>query len=435
MIYFIGIKGTGMAALATMLYDLGYEVMGSDIEKHFFTQDELEKRNIKILPFNKDNIKDNYTVIIGNAFLEDFEEVVAARNNKTCTCYRYHEYLGKMIDDYQSICVCGSHGKTTTTTMLSNMMGAFYNTAYLIGDGEGYINKDSDFLCVEACEYRRHFLAYHPDYAIITNIEIDHIDYFKDEEDYFNAYQEFVLNVKKGIFYCGDDEWCRKLKIDIPKFSYGFNEDNDFRIANLESDENQSSFDLLFHDNFIFHYNLPIVGKHLLLDALGVIAFGTMFCLDSRMIEERFRHYQSPKRRYKIEEYADTIFIDDYAHHPTEVRVTLENTKERFPDRKIIAIFKPHRASRVFYFADEFKEALSLADEIYLIDFTSIDDRQDGVDIDITYLADMLPGCHILSEDEVGAKELARHQGDCLVFMSSKDIYNIATMTKNYLEK
>ncbi len=435
MIYFIGIKGTGMAALATMLYDLGYEVMGSDIEKHFFTQDELEKRNIKILPFDKDNIKDNYTVIIGNAFLEDFEEVVAARNNKTCTCYRYHEYLGKMIDDYHSICVCGSHGKTTTTTMLSNMMGAFYNTAYLIGDGEGYINKDSEFLCVEACEYRRHFLAYHPDYAIITNIEIDHIDYFKDEEDYFNAYQEFVHNVKKGIFYCGDDEWCQKLEIDIPKFSYGFNEGNDFRIANLESDENQSSFDLLFHDNFIFHYNLPIVGKHLLLDALGVIAFGTMFCLDSRMIEERFRHYQSPKRRYKIEEYADTIFIDDYAHHPTEVRVTLENTKERFPDRKIIAIFKPHRASRVYYFADEFKEALSLADEIYLIDFTSIDDKQDGVDIDITYLADMLPGCHILSEDEAGAKELARHQGDCLVFMSSKDIYNIAAMTKNYLEK
>ena len=90
MIYFIGIKGTGMAALATMLHDIGEEVMGSDLEKHFFTEDELVKRNITILPFNKDNIKDNYTVIIGNAFKEDFEEVVAARNNPTCKCYRYH---------------------------------------------------------------------------------------------------------------------------------------------------------------------------------------------------------------------------------------------------------------------------------------------------------------------------------------------------------
>lgn len=436
MIYFIGIKGTGMAALATMLYDMGYEVMGSDIEKHFFTQDELEKRKIKILPFDKNNIQDGYTVIIGNAFLEDFEEVVAARNNETCICYKYHEYLGKLIDDYQSICVCGSHGKTTTTTMLAHMMSGFKDTAYLIGDGEGHLGKDSEYLCVEACEYRRHFLAYHPDYAIITNIEIDHVDYFKDDEDYFSAYQEFVKNVNKGVFYCGDDKECLKLDFgDIPNFSYGFNENNDFRIVNLEHDESNSSFDLYFHDSFIFHYNLPVVGEHLLLDALGVIALGTMFCFDHRMIENRFLTYESPKRRFKVEEYDGTIFIDDYAHHPTEVKVTLQNAITRFPNRKIIAVFKPHRASRVYHFVDEFKEALSLADEVYLVDFTSIDDKQDGIDIDISYLANRIEGSHILSENAKGAEELARHKGECLVFMSSKDIYNIATMTKNFLTK
>ena len=436
MIYFIGIKGTGMAALATMMHDLGYEVSGSDVEKHFFTQEELEKRNIKILPFNAENIKDNYTVIIGNAFLENFEEVVAARNNPTCKCYRYHEYLGQLIDKYESICVCGSHGKTTTTTMLANTVGGFKNTAYLIGDGEGYLDKESEVLCVEACEYRRHFLAYHPDYAIITNIEIDHVDYFKDEADYLSAYQEFLANVKKGVFYCGDDNECRKLEFgDIPHFSYGFNEGNDFRIANLESDETSSSFDLLFQENFLFHYNLPLVGDHLLLDALGVIALSTMLCFDHRLIEMRFMHYQSPKRRYKIEEFNDTIFIDDYAHHPTEVAVTIKASKKRYPDRKIIAIFKPHRASRVHYFAQDFKDALSLADEVYLLDFTSIDDKQDGVDIDIKYLADMIPGSRILSEDEAGALELSKHVGDCLVFMSSKDIYNIADMTKELMQK
>ena len=200
MYYFIGIKGTGMASLATMLYDLGYEVCGSDLKKHFFTEDPLIERNIPIYEFNPENIKDNYNVIIGNAFLEDFPEVIAARNNLTCKCYRYHEFLGQLMKDYKSISICGSHGKTTTTTICKTVFEEFKNTGYLIGDGEGFINKNSEYLCVESCEFRRHFLAYYPEFAIITNIEIDHVDYFKDEQDYFNAYQEFVKNVKEAVF-------------------------------------------------------------------------------------------------------------------------------------------------------------------------------------------------------------------------------------------
>ncbi|MBQ1567901.1 MAG: UDP-N-acetylmuramate--alanine ligase, partial [Erysipelotrichaceae bacterium] len=178
MYYFIGIKGTGMASLAVMLHDLGNEVCGSDQPKHFFTEDELVKRNITILPFDENNIKPEYTVIIGNAFLEDFPEVIRAR--KLCRCYRYHEFLGELMKNYKSISICGSHGKTTTTTMAKTVVGRFKNTGYLIGDGEGYLSKDSEYLCVESDEFRRHFISYYPEYAIITNIEIDHVDYFKD---------------------------------------------------------------------------------------------------------------------------------------------------------------------------------------------------------------------------------------------------------------
>ena len=434
MIYFIGIKGTGMAALATMLHDIGEEVMGSDLEKHFFTEDELVKRNITILPFNKDNIKDNYTVIIGNAFKEDFEEVVAARNNPTCKCYRYHEYLGKLMDDYKTISICGSHGKTTTTTMMSQMFSSFKPTGYLIGDGQGYLTKDSEYLCVESCEYRRHFLAYHPEYAVITNIEIDHVDYFKDEADYLSAYQEFVNNVKEAVLYYGDDAECRKLQFKTPSFSFGFDIDNDdFVATDIEETSSSTSFTLLFKGNYIFTFNLPFVGRHMLIDALGVISLGIIMCFDARLIELSLSRFVGPKRRYVIEEYKDTIFVDDYAHHPTEVKVTLEASRKRFPDKKIVAIFKPHRASRVMYFADEFKNALDIADVVYLLDFTSIDDKQDGVDIDISYLCNMMPKAQILSEDDKGAMELAKYQGDVLVFMSSKDIYNIANKTKEYL--
>jgi UDP-N-acetylmuramate--alanine ligase len=433
MYYFIGIKGTGMASLALMLNEIGYEVSGSDLEKHFFTEDELVEKGIKIYPFNPNNIKDNYIVIIGNAFLEDFEEVKAARNNKTCKCYRYHEFLGELMKNYHAISVCGSHGKTTTTALLKTVMSAFKKTAYLIGDGEGKLTKDSEYLCVESCEFRRHFLAYHPEYAIITNIEIDHVDYFKDEVDYFNAFQEFVTNVTKAVFYYGDDPWCKKLDFKIPAYSFGLTNKNDYYLTNLKYSELNSSFDFMFHDQKIAHFNIPFVGKHMMIDVLGVLALAHHLEFNPLKVEEAIHNYVGPKRRYVVEEYKNTIFVDDYAHHPTEVKVTIEASKLRFPNRKIVAIFKPHRASRVFYFVDEFKEALSLADEVYLLDFTSIDDKQDGVDIDINYLAKTNPNFKVISEDENGAVILAKHQGDCLIFMSSKDIYNLAHKVKELM--
>ena len=150
-------------------------------------------------------------------------------------------------------------------------------------------------------------------------------------------------------------------------------------------------------------------------------------------VEKALSSYKGPKRRYVIEEYKDSIFIDDYAHHPTEVKVTIEATRKRYPDREIIAIFKPHRASRVKYFVDDFKKALELADKVYLLEFTSIDDKQDGTDVNINYLADRIPNSKVLEENEKGAKELAKHKGAAYVFMSSKDIYNIAKEVKEFL--
>ncbi len=434
MYYFIGIKGSGMAALATMLKDLGEEVIGSDLEKHFFTEDGLVSRGIEILPFSPKNIKDGYTVIIGNAFLEDFPEVVAARNNKTCKCYRYHEFLGELMKNYKSVSLCGSHGKTTTTTICKTVLSKFFNTAYLIGDGEGYLSKNSEYICVESDEFRNHFHSYYPNYAVITNIEIDHVDFFKDEDDYFNSYQKFIENVKNITFYNGDDKWCQKLDFkDKENYSFGLSNSNDFYCKNLIENKNGSSFDLYFKNELLHHFDLQLVGRHLLIDTLGVIALGYKLGLDLNLVNEAFKEYVGPKRRYIIEEYKDSILVDDYAHHPTEVKVTLEATRLRYPGAKVIAIFKPHRASRVLHFANEFKDALSLADKVYLLDFTSIDDKQDGTDININYLANMIDGSIILSEDEAGAKMLAENGKAIYVFMSSKDIYNLANLTKKFL--
>ncbi|MFI3284546.1 MAG: UDP-N-acetylmuramate--L-alanine ligase [Erysipelotrichaceae bacterium] len=432
MIHFIGIKGTGMSALACMLYDMGEDIQGSDLKKHFFTEDPLVDRKIPILEFDKDNIKDHMTVIIGNAFLEDFGEVIAARANKTCQVFRYHEYLGHLMEKYQSFSVAGSHGKTTTTGLLSAMLNQGFPTAFLIGDGTGFLDEKSEKLVVESCEYRRHFLAYYPDYAIITNIEIDHVDYFKSTQDYLNAYLEFSNNVKKAIMVFGDDEETRKFKSKTTHYFYGLGLNNDLVAKNLVELENAMSFDVYFLNEFIGHFNLPFVGRHMLYNSLACIGLGILNHMSVEAMIEGLNQFKGVKRRYVIEHYNDCVFVDDYAHHPTEILMTIEATKKRFPNKKVVAIFKPHRVSRVFYFKEEFKAALSLADEVYLCDFTSIDDKEDGIDIDITYLQKEIENAHVLAENDEGAKTLAQYHDAVLLFMSSKDIYDLANLVKRY---
>lgn len=434
MIYFIGIKGTGMAALACILHDLGEEVMGSDLTKHFFTEEPLLDRHIRIVPFDSEPILDHSTVIIGNAFLEDFSEVKRARQNPTLKCFRYHEYLGEFMKNYHSICVAGSHGKTTTTGMLSTMLQYSEPTGFLIGDGTGNIQPDSCNLVIEACEFRRHFLAYHPDYAIITNVEIDHVDYFKDETDYRRAYEEFSRNIKKCLVVFGDDEEVKQCCFSCPVVSYGINQGNDYQAINIEETSQSMSFDVLYQGNVLHRFHLPFVGRHLLWNSLAVIVIGLLKGLSCEAIEAGLCQFQGVKRRFVVEEAGSNVFIDDYAHHPTEVSITIDAARRRYPDQKLVAIFKPHRASRVYYFKDQFAEALKKADEVFLCDFTSIDDHADGVDIDITYLQQSIPDSMILSEDEDGAKILAKEAPAVFLFMSSKDIYHLAEKVKHFYE-
>ncbi len=430
--YFIGIKGTGMSSLACMLSDLGHQVSGSDLSKHFFTEEGLRARNIPILDFNPENIHDNMNIIIGNAFLEDFPEVIAARANKTCTCARYHEFLGTFLKSYKLISIAGSHGKTTTTGMLSGVMKQFGKTGWLIGDGTGHLEKDTEYFCLESDEFRRHFIAYYPEYAIITNVDIDHVDYFRDEDDYRSAYEEFARNVSKGLVIFGEDAEARKMKIDTPHLWYGLEENDDIQAVNVEERSDGMDFDVLYKGEMYAHFSTPLVGHHLLLNSLGVIGIGILEGIPAEQIEAGLCAFGGVKRRFVVEEHNGDIYIDDYAHHPTEVGVTIDTAKLRFPGKKLVAIFKPHRASRVKYFADDFAAQLKKADRVYLCEFTSIDDKQDGTDIDITYLQNLIPGSEVLEENEKGAEVIADESPCVYLFMSSKDIYGLAELVKRY---
>lgn len=432
MIYLIGIKGAGMAALACMLHDIGETVSGSDIDKHIFTEDELHRRNIPVYPFLSHEILDHSTVVIGNAFLDDFEEVKRARANKTLKIFRYHEFLGKLMENYRTIAIAGSHGKTTTTNMVSTMMQQYFKSGHLIGDGDGLLKENDRYLVAEACEYRRHFLAYRPQIAVITNVDIDHVDYFKDEADYASAYEQFSENVSEVCIVFGDDPRSRNLNLSSSVLFYGVEESNDVVAQNIIETPTSTSFDVIILGNHFGRFELPFVGTHMLYNSLAAITIGYLEGLTAAQCNQGLSLFKGAKRRFVITQVKDSIFIDDYAHHPTEVSVTVDAARKRYPDKTLIAIFKPHRVSRVFHFAKEFAEALSKADVVALCPFTSIDDKEEGIDIDITYLQNMIEGSFIVDENEQDAMRLAAYKPAVYLFMSSKDIYNLSDSVKRY---
>ena len=213
--YFVGIKGTGMAALARVLHDRGYHVEGSDIEKETFTQAPLEQAGIQIHNFDPANIKPGMIIVQGNAFGDDQPEIVRAKELGD-KVQSYPDTVEELVAQYTSIGVAGAHGKTSTTALLSHVLSSVAPTTYLIGDGEGVGTPDSRFFVFEADEYRDHFLAYHPDYAIMTNIDFDHPDFFKDIDDVRDSFEAYGKQVKKAVFAWGDDENLRKLQLDVP---------------------------------------------------------------------------------------------------------------------------------------------------------------------------------------------------------------------------
>ena len=433
--YFIGIKGSGMASLATIVYDRHEQVSGSDIDKFIFTQQPLEERNIPIYSFDANNIKEGMVVIIGNAFNESNPEVKRAMElakEGKVTIYWYHDFLGKLVQEYTSISVAGTHGKTTTTGMVSHVMDKVAPTGFLIGDGTGDMTDQGKYFVLESCEYKRHFLAYKPEYAIITNIELDHVDYYKDMDDYCNAFETFANQVQKGIVLFGDDQYVRSLHVDTPHLYYGLEDHNDVQAVNVVQNEDGMTFDVLYHKEKFGKFTLPFVGKPLLWNSLGVIALGIIQGVSYEVLQEGLQTFPGVKRRFTIEENGDNIYIDDYAHHPTAVKYMIEAARIKYPNKKVIAIFKPDRFSRIFYFLDRFAEELDQADETYLCHFPENAAKEPGIDISILDLAKRCQHAQVISEDEEGAKLLADRGPAVYLFMSSKDIYKLKNIVKSF---
>ena len=417
--YFIGIKGSGMSSLAQIMFDLGYKIEGSDKPDHFFTEVPLIERGIKINEFNENNINENMIIVKGNAFTDENVEVKKSLE-LGLKIYTYQEMIAEITNNTKLICVSGCHGKTSTCTMFKNVLSSF-GVNYLIGDGTGHADKNNEYFVLESCEYKRHFLSYNPYYTIVTNIELDHTDYYKDLDDVMDAFNEFVNKTRNTVIMCGDDINTRKIKTNKKVLFYGFNENNDIYLKNIKYDNDFTNADIIINNEFYMNITFPFNANHLLLNALSVIAVCYLENLDKDKVKENVLKIEHAKRRFIEEKFKSNILIDDYAHHPTEVRVTIEAAKKKYPNKKIIAIFKAHTKSRVKFFYKEFADALNLADKAYVMDIGE-DRKEVGYD-DVTcnLIIDNLKNGEYISLDTVN--KLLQYKDSVLLFMSSKDIY------------
>lgn len=413
MYHFIGIKGSGMSALSIVMKKLGYIVQGSDYKKHFFTEKGLKENKIKVLPFNKKNIKENMKIIIGNSFDDRNIEVEEAKK-LNLEIYTYQEMIGKIIKNYNTICVSGCHGKTTTSKMLSLLL----EPNYIIGDGSGEYN-GSTYFVLESCEYKRHFLNYFGKYGIITNIDLDHVDYYKSIEDVIDAYQSFIGNMST-VVACGDDENVLKLK-HKNIYLYGINNNNQVKAKNICYKTSGTSFDVIINNELYDHYEMPIYGRHMVLNVLAVITIGYLEKIEKTKIKAKLKEFKPAKRRFNESVIEDNIIIDDYAHHPTEIESLIDAVKQKYCNKNIVAIFEPHTFSRVKEFGEKIAEKLNKFDTSYVLDiYPSRETEEEYPDINSNTIINKLENGEYIQN--LDTSKLLRYNNSVLVFMSPNDL-------------
>jgi len=394
-IHFIGIGGIGMSALAGIAVKSGYIVSGSDIEDSYNIK-HLRNLGVKIYIGHKRSNLDPKTdlIIITSSISKDNPEVLKARQLKIAMKDR-GEYLGKLMKNKRSVAVAGTHGKTTISSMISVILDkAGMDPTVAVGGlikefgNQNWIKGKSDLIVVEACEYKSSFLKLKPSIAVISNIEKEHLDYFKNIDKIIYAFKNFLKLVPQNGFAVvnADDINIQKIltntQFDFPIITYGMSESlAEWRIENVKEEKGQVSFDVFKNKQIIDNFIIRVPGKHNTMNALASIIVTSKLGVNLKTIKETLLEFTGAKRRMELKgEKNGIIVIDDYGHHPTEIKVTLEAIKNFYTNRKRLwCIFQPHQYSRTRLFFNDFINSFDLADKLIINDIYEVRDTKKDI--------------------------------------------------------
>ena len=452
-IHFIGIGGSGMYPLAQILHSQGYYLTGSDNNE---TETLQAVRNMGIPVFmgqRAENIEGADLIVHTAAIMNDNPELIASRNSGVPVLER-SELLGIVTSWYDdAICVSGTHGKTTTTSMITQIMytakvdlSAFIGGKLPCIHGSGLAGKSEIMVC-ESCEFVDTFLKLYPDIAVILNIDADHLDYFKTVDNIIKSFHKFAEKTTKAIIVNGDDANSMKAIEGITGkdiITFGFNDTNDYYPSNINKISGmQTSYTVMHKGDKVCDITINVAGTHNILNSLASVVACLYNNIDIESIQKGLYDFGGAGRRFeKIGVAKGITIIDDYAHHPSEIAVTLKSAMD-MGYNKVWAVFQPFTYSRTAMLMKEFKEALSIADEVVLTDIMGSREKN-TYNIFTRNLAETIDGAIYFPQDETAKpsnerKEFNFHQvcdyicehakdGDLVITMGCGDVYKCAKM-------
>lgn len=379
-IHIVGIGGVSNSAIAEILLTQGFSVSGSDLNKSELTESLVQKGVQIYYTHHEDNIKGADLVVYTSAVNDDNSEIQAS-HNLNIPCVSRAEMLGHIMAGYKnSIAISGTHGKTTTTSMITRIFNDNkHDPTALIG---GYFTDiksnirlgKSDLFITEACEYKENFLSFFPKVGVILNIDEDHLDYFRNLDHIVSAFAKFSNNIldKGTLVLNGDDYNSRKI---IPYYSgktitFGLSDHCDYIAKNVVYNNlGYPSFDIFHKDKLLCNLSLIVPGQHNIYNALAAFIVGTLYIKDVNQIQSRLSTFKNANRRFEwIGKAQDITIIDDYAHHPNEIKATLDAAARMTDVNRILCIFQPHTYSRTKELLNEFASAFKSASEVILCD-------------------------------------------------------------------
>ncbi len=444
-IHFIGIGGSGMFPLASILHSEDFVITGSDI----YPSDTLEK--VKALGIDvkskqsEENITNQDLVVFSAAIKETNPEIIAAKS-KNIPIIERSVMLGIIFNKYNnSIGVSGTHGKTTTTSMIaSSLLDLGKDPTAVIGGTLPKIKSNSccgksDIIVAEACEYVDSFLQLNPAISIITNVEADHLDYFGSLENVKNSFKKFALQTKRLIIANGDDENIRDILKDVKTKTlfFGTSHDNDFYADNIVFNKLQcAEFDVFKGTEKISHISLSVPGKHNMFNALACLITCMELGSEIKNIEKSLNNFKGVHRRFEnLGTIGGVTVVDDFAHHPTEINTTL-NAATKMGFKKVWAIFQPHTYSRTSMFLNEFAEALSKPEKVIISEILPVRETNTYGIHSEDLVKKMTNAIYIPTFEEITDYVVKNAEdGDLVITLGGGNVYKCANMIVEKLKE